>query len=301
MSYQPKPKKKKLFGAKFTSTLSVMLVLLLLGMGALAGFSVRSLTKTIKEQFAITLTLNDGVDSLEVVALTEELREAAYLSDVTFISADSAMQIVAQELGEDPREFLDFNPLQSSIELHLNADYANADSLEVAIDDIRGLVQSLVDPLTGIDYNSQKLTVTSHYISRIAYLLLILAGLLLLISISLVDNTIRLTLHSERFLIGSMRLVGATDWFIRRPIVLGQALRGMLAAVLAIAILAAGLYIGMSKDLFVQQLVENVLDTERILCLAGGLIAVGVVICAFSAWLATGRYLRCSTDELYLM
>lgn len=301
MAYQPKPKKKKLFGAKFTSTLSVMLVLLLLGLGALSGFAVRSLTKTIKEQFALTITLCEGADSLQVEAFAAELKEAPYQSKVTYISPDSAMQIVALELGEDPREFLDFNPLQPSIELHLTAEYANADSLEAVVADVRAMGQTLIDPLSGIDYNHEGLNDTSHFISRVAYLLLLLAGLLLLISISLVDNTIRLTLHSDRFMIGSMRLVGATDWFIRRPIVIGQAVRGLCAALLAIAILAGGIYFGMSKDVFVQQLVENVLDWEHILCIAGGLIALGVVICAFSAWRATGRYLHCTTDELYLM
>lgn len=299
MANQPKPKKKKLFGAKFTSTLSVALVLFVLGLGALAGLSVAGLAEVMREHFTITIVTSEAADANYAQQLLKTLEAAPYTAQVSYISADSALQIVTEELGENPEEFLGFNPLQPSIELHLKSEYAVADSISPIVDALKKRGGTRIE---SIDYNVQLLDAINANLHRVGMVLLGLAAVLLLISMSLVGNTVRLALHSDRFLIGTMRLVGATGWFIRRPFVLGQARLGLLASIIAMLVLAGLLYAGIDQSgSAFRALVSVILVPERIVVVVVGMMLVGMLIPAWAAWRATSRYLHCATDELYLM
>jgi len=299
MAIQQKPKKKKLFGAKFTSTLSVSLVLFVLGLGALAGLSVAGLAEVMREHFAITIVTSDSADEKYVDRLLSDLRKAKYTSDVTFISADSAQQIVARELGESPETFLGFNPFSASIELHLKSEYAVTDSIAPIVSALKKRCGSKVE---SIEYNEQLLDAVNANLHRIGIALLGLAAVLVLISMSLVGNTVRLALHSDRFLIGTMRLVGATSWFIRKPFVLGQARLGLLASLIAMVLIAILLYFSLDQSsAAVRNFMEAILAPERVLMVVAGIMLTGMLIPALAAWRATSRYLNCKTDELYLM
>lgn len=296
---QYKPKKKKLFGARFTSTLSVALVLFVLGLGALGGLAVAGLAQVMREQFTITITLSEAADQKYAQQLVKQLEEAPYTSRAAYISADSALQIVTRELGESPEEFLGYNPLQASVEFQLKSAYAQTDSIEPILDVLKQQAGNKIDT---IEYNDELLSAVNANIHRTAIFLLIIAAVLILISMTLVGNTVRLALHADRFLIGTMRLVGATNWFIRKPFVVGQALHGLVAAVVAMAAIAGLLYFGLdTTGSSMHALAQLILQPVHVACVAIGMVLVGMLIPALAAWHAANRYLYCTTDELYLM
>lgn len=294
-----KKTKKKLFGAKFTSTLSVSLVLFVLGIGALMGLSVAGLAEVMRQHFTITIVTGEAADAAYTKTLMSQLEKAPYTSSVVYISADSAQQIVSEFLDESPETFLGYNPFTPSIELHLKSEYAVVDSIAPIVAKLKKQCGTKIE---SIDYNEQLLDVINVNLHRVEIFLMGIAALLLLISMSLVGNTVRLALHADRFLIGTMRLVGATGWFIRKPFVLGQAWLGLIAALLAMLVLAILLYVGLdNSSVEVRNLTDAILVPKRMALVALIMLVAGMLIPALAAWNATSRYLRCKTDELYLM
>jgi len=300
MSNQPiKPKKKKMFGARFTSTLSVALVLFVLGLGALAGLALAGLANVMREQFTITIMLSESADESYTKTLIGQLHSMRYTSRVAYISADSALQIVTRELGESPEDFLGYNPLQASVEFQLKSTYAQRDSIAPIVEAIKKSGGNMID---SIDYNAELLDAVNANIHRTAIVLVIIACILVLISMTLVGNTVRLALHADRFLIGTMRLVGATSWFIRRPFVISQAWHGLVAALVAMVAIALLFWWGMdSSGSAGQALVSMVLNPIHVGCVAAGMAVFGMLFPALAAWSACNKYLHCTTDELYLM
>jgi len=288
-----------MFGARFTSTLSVALVLFVLGIGALGGLAVAGLANVMREQFTITITLSESADEAYTKSLISQLDSMHYTSRVAYISADSALQIVTKELGESPEDFLGYNPLQSSVEFQLKSDYARRDSIVPIVESLKQQAGNKIDD---IDYNAELLYMVNANIQRTAIVLIIIACILVLISMTLVGNTVRLALHGDRFLIGTMRLVGATSWFIRRPFVFSQMWHGLVASIIAMLAIALLFWWGLDTTGSAgQALVNMLLDPVHIVCVAVGMVVFGMLFPAISAWSACNKYLHCSTDELYLM
>lgn len=288
-----------MFGARFTSTLSVALVLFVLGIGALGGLAVAGLAKVLREQFTITVQISDSAGDKYAADLVKQLKAAPYTSHATYITADSALQIVTRDLGESPEEFLGFNPLQASVEFQLKSEYAQRDSIAPIIEALKKKAGNKID---SIDYNAQLLDTVNASIHRSAIVLFVLAAVLMLISMTLVGNTVKLSLHADRFLIGTMRLVGATDWFIRRPFVVAQAWHGLVAALIAIAAIVILFTVGLDYSGNAMTALSNlVFSPLHVVCVVLGMILVGMLIPSFAAWRACNRYLHCTTDELYLM
>ena len=288
-----------MFGARFTSTLSVALVLFVLGIGALGGLAVAGLAKVLREQFTITVMISDSAGDQYAADLVKQLNAAPYTAHAAYISADSALAIVTKDLGESPEDFLGFNPLQASVEFHLKSEYAQRDSIVPIIDKLKKEAGNKID---NISYNAQLLDMVNANIQRSAIVLTVLAAVLILISMTLVSNTVRLSLHADRFLIGTMRLVGATDWFIRRPFVMSQAWHGLIAAFVAMIALVILFTVGFDYSGNMMRALGNLLFSPlHVACVVLGMIVVGMLIPAFAAWRACSRYLHCSTDELYLM
>ena len=296
---QPKPKKKKLFGARFTSTLSVALVLFVLGLGALGGLAAAGLAAMMREQFTITIMLDESADEQYAASLVKRLNAAPFVAHTVYISPDSASQIVARDLGERPEEFLGYNPMQASVEFRLKAAYAVRDSIAPLVESIRKEGGKRIE---SIEYKEDLLDAVNVGIHHSAIFLGILALVLLLISMSLVANTVHLALHGDRFLIGTMRLVGATPWFIRRPFVISQALHGLVAAIVAMAAIAGLLFLAFdSEGSAITALQQLVLSSWHVAAVVVGLLVVGMTLPALAAWRACSKYLHCTTDELYLM
>ena len=226
------PQKKKRFSfleARITSTLSVSLVLFILGLMAMLGILANNLSIYVRENIGFSIVLKENVKDNEIAQLQQKLEDASYVKAAQYISKEEALKEVMLELGENPEEIIGVNPMQASIEVRLKADYANPDSIAVIdtqlsslgyIDDIlfqRDLIQSV-----------------NENMSKIGLILFALALVLMVISYVLISNTIRLTAYSRRFIIYTMKLVGAPPGFIRRPFIISNIICGIIAAILAI-------------------------------------------------------------------
>lgn len=292
-----KAKRKKFFGAKFTSTVSIALVLFVLGLMAVGTLVTANISTMLREQFCISIVLKDNIEEKSIRQFHTRLTQEKYAKEVRYISKDEALKTLTEELGESPEEFLGYNPLYASVELQLHAPYAVGDSLEWIEASIRSRHGKVV---SSIDYPRPLLDMVNSNLRRIGIALAAIAGLLLLISFSLINNTIRLMLHSERFLIHTMRLVGATSWFIRKPFVRTCIWNGITAAILALAALAGLVYYCHTSGL-ITSILPLLLEAKTILILSGIIIGLGIIIPAIAAWRATNKFLKTKVDDLYLM
>jgi cell division transport system permease protein len=296
-SQNRKAKKKKFLGARFTSTISIALVLFVIGLMGLSGLIAAELSTLLREQFTVTLTLADKVSDKQANQLAQSIAQQPYARSVRYISRDEALKSLTDELGENPEDFLGFNPLEATIELQMDAAHASNDSINVIAAQLRARHPK---EITDIDYNRALVDMVNVNLRRIGIALCAVALLLLLISISLIHNTIRLSLHADRFLIHTMRLVGATAWFIRRPFIAQGMACGFIASLLALAGLGGLLYYGYTQEVGAS-IVRLVLQPHILLTLAGGVVLLGLLIPAFAAWRATDKYLRMKADDLYLL
>jgi len=283
-------KKHHFFNMYLTTTISVAMVLFLIGLECVLLLSTKSLIDRVKENAAVEILLREDADSIATRRMTTLLNAAPYCKDYRYISADEALEEHIRFLGEDPSKFLGYNPLPSSYEMHVNATYAHPDSLRM----IEGRLTSLpyVDKVL---YQKDLLSVLNHNINNLSLVLLAVAGILLLITLVLIGNTIRLQIYSKRFLISTMKLVGATSWSIKAPIVRKNIGIGLLSALLALIVIGAVIYyvnLHFGVLLFAP-------TWENIAFVAGVVVLSGFVITLLASLFTTGRYIRMKTNTLY--
>ena len=266
------------------------MVLVLLGLVVFFVVSARNLSAHMKENLTVTVMLKDSVTVNDARHFCRDLYHRPYSHNIDYISKEQAKREQIKELGSDPTEFLGFNPFPATLEIQLKADYANKDSLKWIAKEIGK--DSRVSDLAYMEDLMDKVNVN---LSRISLILLVLAVLLTFVSFSLISNTVRLSIYANRFVIHTMKLVGASWGFIRRPF-LRQAMGvGVLAAIFAIAILGAGVY-----GLFMTQPgVEEIVTWQVMAITAGSVFLFGLIITALCAWLAVNKFLRMRARELY--
>jgi len=273
-----------------TTTVSVALVLLLVGMECVVMLSAHQLIRRVKENVAVTILVKDEADSTQIHHLQQVLSQAPYTCKVQFISKQQALEEHIEALGEDPEKFLGYNPLSNSFEVHLHAMYANADSLAWIENDLAALSH-----VEQVNYPQEIVSVLDMHIGEVSVALIAVALVLLLISQVLIINTVRLHVYSKRFLINTMRLVGATSWVIRAPFVKRNLRMGIEASIGALAALYGALWV-IHERLGVW-LCE--MTWQNILIVVGVVLLVGELITFVAAMIATGRYIRMKTDKLY--
>ncbi|MFC2087481.1 cell division protein FtsX, partial [Bacteroidota bacterium] len=218
---ESKTTKRRLRTSYLTTIVSISLVLFLLGIMGLLLMNAKRLSDYVKENIGFTLFLNDGVKEADIIRVQKILDASGYVKETEFISKERAAQILQEDLGEDFIEFLGYNPLSASIDVKLFARYANPDSLAKIENEFKRF------PIVNeIYYQENLLHLVNENVSKISIAILLFSGLLLLISLTLINNTIRLSVYSKRFIINTMQLVGATGAFIRRPFLLKAALHG---------------------------------------------------------------------------
>lgn len=273
-----------------TLCISTTMVLVLLGLVVFFVVSARNLSAHMKENLTVTVMLKDSVTVNDARHFCRDLYHRPYSHNIDYISKEKAKREQIKELGSDPSEFLGFNPFPATLEIQLKADYANKDSLKWIAKEISK--DSRVSDLAYMEDLMDKVNVN---LSRISLILLVLAVLLTFVSFSLISNTVRLSIYANRFVIHTMKLVGASWGFIRRPF-LRQAMGvGVLAAIFAIAILGAGVY-----GLFMTQPgVEEIVTWQVMAITAGSVFLFGLIITALCAWLAVNKFLRMRARELY--
>lgn len=222
-----KEKKSKIsyFQSNFTSTISVALVLLLLGIIAFLGILANTFSKELKENIGFSVVLQSETTPEQVAAMDKMWKASPYVSDVKFISKEAALQNWQAETGENLVELFGVNPLNAEYEVYVKAEYANLDSLQVIERQLKTI--TFVDEIA---MHKSEVDAANRNISNVALVLFVIAVLLMLISFVLINNTVRLTVYSRRFLIHTMKLVGAKPGFIRRPFVISNMLNGLIAA-----------------------------------------------------------------------
>lgn len=286
-------KKKKQFRVKATyisTIISTSLVLFLLGMLALILINAKSLSDYVKENIGYSLYLKEEVAPAQLESLKASLKAKEYTNRITYTSKETAAEILKKDLGEDFVEFLGYNPLTASIDLYLNAEYAVPEKIEEIETELKRspLVKEVVvqkDLITEVNQNIQK----------IGLVLLVFSGLLLIVVVALINNTIRLAIYSKRFLIKTMQLVGATAGFIRRPFVSRGILNGIISSFIAISLLLAVMY-------SVYQNIPEFIELQNFnvyLILFALVVLMGVLISWVSTALAVRKFLRIQSGDLY--
>lgn len=293
MSKQIRQTRGKFFNARFTSIISISLVLFVLGLIAFIGVFANELSVFVKENIGFTVVLKDEIKSSEITKMERVIRRSPYSKSFQYISKENALKELTQELGENPEEFLGFNPLQASIEVKLHAEYANNDSIA----QIEKSIRSLSGNIREFNYRKDIVEIINNNMKKMSFLLLGLAAILLAISFTLINNTVRLGIYAKRFLIHTMKLVGATSGFIRRPFVFSHVTSGIIASVIAIGMLTGLLYlIGQEYPGF-----YKIVTIELLLIVYGIILSLGILITMVASYFATNRYLRMKADDMYLV
>jgi len=284
--------KRRLRASYFTSVISITLVLFILGFFGLIVLHSKMIGKHVRENIQMNVYMKKNAKEAEIFRLKKEMDATNNVKYTKYISADEAKKIYQEEIGEDFIQFLDGeNPLHASIEIHLNENYANVAELKKLAKKIekRKIVEE-------VRYHEDYVQAINKNIARISLFFMIVSGLLLLISIVLINNTIRLSVYSNRFIIRSMRLIGATQAFIRKPFIWRGIAQGIISALLSIGLLIAVLY--RFHEIYPDLI--NIRNIDLYLMLFGGVITTGIIISWWSSSLSVRRYLRMKIDNLYL-
>jgi len=284
---------KRQVGASYVTTIiSIMLVLFTLGFLGLILLQARSLSRYIKENIGFEIVIKKGVKDADIFRLQKMLDARNYVKSTEFITKDEAASRLKETLGNDFISFLgeENNPLLPSLEVRFNADWASPDSLKIIEKNV--LKNSIVKE---VYYHKSLVDVINKNISRIGIILLAISLILIIISVALINNTIRLAIFAKRHTIKSMQLVGATNAFIRRPFVQRAVLHGALSALLALLLLS-GVTTLLKENIPELQLLEN---RFTMLMLYLSVLMLGIIISAVSTWLAVTRYLKTGSDKLY--
>lgn len=273
-----------------TATVSVALVLLLLGMVASLGLAARHITTEIKEHLGFDVVLTEQATLDRVNEFKQMFADAPYVASFRYFSPEQANETWREEMGEDLTEMLDINPFLPEFEVNVKADYAVADSLDAIV-----LLLTRMDDVYQVNAHTEVVDRVNRNLSTLMWVLLIAVAALLPISFVLINNTIRLTIFSCRFTIHTMKLVGASRSFIRRPFLLSNLLQAILASILASALLVGMYFYIRSLD----QSLQTVLTDQMLIGVCCAMLVCGLAICLIAALVATQRYLTRSYDELF--
>ena len=269
-----KVNKRRLRSSYITSIVSISLVLFLLGIIGLLLLNTKKISDYVKENLKFTVYLEDNVREVDILLIQKNLDAKKYVKETEYITKEQAAVEFQEELGENFIDFLGFNPLIPSIDVRLYAEYANSDSIRVIEQDL-----SIFPQINEVDYQESLIHLVNKNLKRISIFILAISGLLFLVAITLINNTIRLSIYSKRFLLRTMQLVGANNNFIRRPFLYKT---GMIY--------------------FIQNEMETIInfqDFKLLIILYIIVLLIGIIISWISTYFAINRYLKIKTDYLY--
>jgi cell division transport system permease protein len=282
--------KSRLRSSYVSSIVSISLVLFMVGLLGLVILHAKRISDYVKENFQVTIFLKEGTRDADALAFVKTIDALPYFKSTQFVTKEEAARRLQEKLGEDFVKFLGYNPLLPTVDVHLNAPYANDESLNrIKLELSRNKV------VQEVHYEPILIDQINKNIRTIGIVILIFCGLLFVIALALINNTIRLSMYSRRFIIRSMQLVGATRAFIRKPFILQGLLHGLYGSIIAIAMLTGLAY-------FAQRQIPELFDLEDIKLfgiLFGFVLVLGLVISWISTHLAVRKYLKLKLDELY--
>jgi cell division transport system permease protein len=282
--------KRRLISSYFSVILSVFLVLFLVGILGLFVLNSKKLSDDFKEQIAMTVFFKSEANDTILKAFEAELKTAKFVKSSVFVSKDAAAKVHTEIIGEDFMTFLGANPLQNSFDIHLKADFIDAKNIRRIENKLRE------NPMVSdIVYDKQLVNLVNDNIKNVSFWILIISGFLTLVAVLLINSSMRLSIHSNRFIIKTMQMVGATKSFIRKPFIWRSIKLGMIGSALAVVALVATLiYLNTSFPNL------GILDDQLMIALVLlGVVAVGILITWISTYFATQRFLNLRTDDLY--
>lgn len=287
--------RRKAYNASFggsgaTTTISITLVLLLLGLTILVGIMGKRLSTLVKENISITVEIPDNVKDSEIKKIQNELNKAPYVKEIRFITKEEIKKQLIVDLGKDPEEILGYNPASNCYEINLKSEYANSDSIKVVE---KSLKQKKI--IQEILYNQEDLDLVNENLSKLGMAMLLLAVILMLISFTLIRNTIRLNIYSKRFTINTMQLVGATNSFIRKPFLWQMVTYGVIAALLS------GVIITIIAFYAIREYTEltSILTQYDLFVVYASVLILGILLTVIATYFAVNRYLKMNKNNLY--
>lgn len=283
-------RKRKITGSYFVSTLSISLVLVVVGILVFILLNARSISDHVKQNIGFSIIVKDNVNEAEIKKMQKILDTKPFVASSVFISKADAAKVFKEELGEDFEQVLGYNPLLPSVEIKLNPVYANNDSLTL-------IEKSLLnnEAIQEVSYQKSLVQMINENVRKISLILLIAGAALVLISFTLIRNTIHLSVYSQRFLIKTMQLVGAKPFFICKPFVQNSVWFGFFGSMFANIILLGAIY-------FLQQEVGGVVDLmnrELLIYMVAFVMFAGIVLSFISSWLSVTTYLNKDLNDLY--
>ena len=282
--------KRRLISSYFSVVLSVFLVLFLLGILGLFIINSKKLANDFKENIAMTVFFKNEANDSIVKAFGTQIKASLFVKSYTYVTKEAAAKEHTDIIGEDFMEFLGENPLQNSYDIHLKGDYVIKDSI-TKIE--AGLRKNTM--ISDIVYDKQLVNLVNDNIKKVSMWILIISGFLAVIAVLLINSSLRLSIHSNRFIIKTMQMVGATKAFIRKPFVMRSIKLGMIGAVLAVlALIGVLIYVETSfPNLGILE------DKAMISLVLLAVLGIGVLITWLSTYFATQRFLNLRTDDLY--
>ena len=272
--------------------ISTTLVLLLLGIMGILLVSGQAVSRRIKEKLKITVVMDSKAEEAAILRLKSGIDKKEYALECKYISKEDALNEAKESLGADPMELLGENPYEAEIEISLKKEFSNVEKMaEIEKELLKNKA------VAEVIYHKGHVDSVNRNIHKVALLLLTLLVLLTVISWSLISNLVRLSIYSKRFLLHTMKLVGATWGFIRRPFLLHNMWIGLVAGIIANAILGAALYLLQMRSPEIAQL----LPVKELAIVGAGVVAFGIIICTLCAFLSVNRFLRMRNNDLYFI
>ncbi len=288
--YIERLQKRRLISSYFSVVLSIALVLFLLGTLGLLVLNTKKLADHFKEQITISVFLKDSAKPVEVTQLQKSLAMAEYTKSAVYVSKEDAAEQYSEDIGENFQEFLGYNPLKNSFDVHLKADFVSPEQVAEIANTLSG--KAFVDE---VSYDQPLIALLSDNVKKISWWILIASVVFTAIAVLLINSSIRLSIYSKRFIIKTMQMVGATKTFIRKPFIITNVKLGIYGAVIAVLALAVVLYY--IHTAFPEL---NLLDDITLLALLFvGVLVLGIIISYVSTYFATQRFLNLRTNDLY--
>ncbi|GJG34248.1 cell division protein FtsX [Xylanibacter ruminicola] len=273
-----------------TLCISTAMVLVLLGLVVFSVQTSRNLSQWVKENLTVTVMLSDDVSVNGAKLLCRDLYHRPYSRNIDYISKEQALKEQSEAMGSDPSEFLGVNPFPATLELQLHSDYANRDSLKWIARELQKNPK-----ITDVAYQVDLMDSVNRNLTKVNLVLLALAVLLTFVSFSLINNTVRLSVYSRRFIIHTMKLVGASWGFIRKPFMKQALLVGVIAALIAIAVLGGCMY----ALYYYEPNIISIITWRELTITAVAVLLFGIIITAACSYISVNKFLRMSAGELY--
>jgi cell division transport system permease protein len=275
---------------KVTLCISTAMVLVLLGLVVFSVLISRNLSEWVKENITVTVMLRDDVSVNNAKLLCRDLYHRPYSKNIDYISSDQALKEHTEAMGSDPSEFLGVNPFPATLEIQMHADYANRDSLKWIAEELRKNPK-----VADVAYQVDLMDSVNRNLTKVNLLLLVLALLLTFVSFTLINNMVRLSVYSKRFIIHTMKLVGASWGFIRRPFMAQALTIGIIAAFIAIIVLGFSVY-GLY---YYEPNILTILTWRELVITGVAVLLFGLLITALCSYISVNKFLRMTPGELY--